>query len=304
MPLITKNFNQLFDEKNELMNYADYLKDSIAGLKTLVSNQEKSSVKDELAVQKYFEQHPSTLLGVLCGVSNNSKIEGNLIISQPRIKSLARDRQPDFLIITGNSLQLFFNFIEIEAPAKKIFHERKYELSKDFFQSYSQLTQWRSFEHSIISDYCSFTVNTLFGNNGDFKVKRKHYYNFIMLYGNSDEVLQKNDPTYTSLLLSQFKDEIQHVTYSRLISDPIFHRPLITIKRRANVDQFEAIGMDPIKYYDYWRWSNHHNISGKQALIKKTTYLNDDEKDVLIEKITAYDKLSSEEILKLENRSY
>ncbi|MDB5087004.1 MAG: hypothetical protein JWR09_998 [Mucilaginibacter sp.] len=304
MPLITKNFNQIIDENNELMNYADYLKDSIIGLKTLVSDQEKSNVKDEPAIQKYFEQYPSTLLGALCGVSNNSKVEGNLIISQPRIKSQVRDRQPDFLIITGNSLQVFFNFIEIEAPTKKIFHEKKYELSKDFFLSHSQLMQWRSFEHSVISDYCNFTVNTLFANSGHFKTNRTHYYNFILLYGNSDEVLRKNDPTYTSLLLSQFKDEIQHVTYSRLISDPLFHQPLITVKKRANVNQFEAIGMDPIKYYDYWRWSDHHNISCKQALIKSSAYLKDNEKTVLIEKITAYDKLSSEEILKLENRSY
>lgn len=191
MPLITRNFNQLVDENKELLNYADYLKEGIVDLQTLVSSYEKLKMKDEPSVQRYFEQRPSTLLGVLNGVASNSKIEGNLIISQPRIKSSSRDRQPDLLIITGNSLQVFFNFIEIETPSKKIFHEKKFELSKEFLLSYSQLVQWKSIEERIISEYCNFTVNTLFRDSLSFKMNRKHYYNFILLYGTSDEVLKK-----------------------------------------------------------------------------------------------------------------
>jgi len=286
------------------MDYTDYFKKIHDDLKSLIEVHLATDIKDESAIQEYFEKYPSTLLGAISGIQSNYKVEGNLIISQPRLKSVERDRQPDFLIITGNSLQLFFNFIEIEAPVKKIFHPKKYELSKDFFDSYNQLAAWRSSQHSAIEEYCKYVVNTLFRGNDNFKQDRKHHYNYILLYGDSKEVHDRNDNSYNDLLQSLFNNEFQHVTYSRLMKARNFVGPLICVKKTAEIGQFVAIGADPFKDYTLDSWLDHHNIREKEELVRKAELLSDVEKDTLIAKIEKFDKMDKNQIWKLEHNKF
>ena len=288
-----------------IMDYNDYFNSSVEGLRKLVLIDSESKIKNEPLIQRYFEEHPSTLLGALSGIQCNYKIEGNLIISQPRLKSVQRDRQPDFLIITGNSLELYFNFIEIEAPAKKIFKKSQYGLSREFFDAHSQLVQWRSFNSIAISDYCRHVVATLFKDNTNFKVDRKHFYNFILVYGDSKEVIGKNDESYSDLMQSNFVDkDLHHVTYSRLIAAAKMLQPLICVKRKATVEQYEAIGMDPFKDYQIDEWLDFHNIGGKKNVINKSLFLTNSEKEFLTQKIEKLDKLNSQQMWKLDNENF
>src|SRR5580698_5435064 len=103
----------------------------------------------------------------IADVEANYSVYGRLMISQPRLKSYKGDTQPDFLIVTSNSLNLYFNFIELEDANKKIFRSSGNELSTDFQHAYHQLIQWCSYNNGEVQDYCNHLVNSLFKDNFD-----------------------------------------------------------------------------------------------------------------------------------------
>jgi len=221
------------------------------------------------------------------------------IISQPRIKSYSRDRQPDFLIITTNSMELYFNFIEIESPAKKLFHHKDYDVSDEFKHALSQLRQWKSYNKDVIPQYCKDLIDKIFKDNGDLTKDKAWHYNFVLLYGNSKEIAAKNDSTYNNLITSHFTEhDLHHITFSRLMDAYTFKFPLMTILRKATDNQFHAIGMVPLKSYGLDEWINYHLILGKEELVKDSELLNDTEKEELIKQITELDALDAKKIWK------
>src|ERR1017187_2563456 len=109
----------------------DYLSEVRDKLISLLNSQKDSVNNNEKKVQNFFEKYPTVLLPTLDDVEANYSIYGGLVISQPRFKSFEKDRQPDFLVVTSNSLNLYFNFIELEDPSKKIFNEREQKPTTD-----------------------------------------------------------------------------------------------------------------------------------------------------------------------------
>jgi hypothetical protein len=275
-----------------------YLEDIKKQLSELLALRKDATDKDERAVQLFFEKYPSALLGALEGVESYYNIFSGIVISQPRLKSFDGDKQPDFLIVTWNSLNLYFNFIEIEDPSKKIYTGSSQQPSNEFKQAVGQLMQWSSFGKDEVVNYCKELLKSLFKDNFNNQPDKMRHYNYILVYGFSDEILNLGE-RHNHLLQEYFVERNKHhCTFSRLLSNTRFDSPLFTVKKEAETNRFKAIGFVPFKDYGVHDWSDLHNIIGKQELIRVSANLmTDDEKDILIKRIDELDSKTLQEII-------
>ena len=271
-----------------------YLDQISQELSTILSKSKDG--RNEDALHEFFEKYPVALLHAIDDVPANYHIYCGCVISKPTIKSLDGDRQPDFLIITSNSLNLYFNFIEIESSDKTIFRSSDQSVTADFSQAYNQLKQWSSFDNDEIKDYCNSLLDSLFKDNYDSRTVKKHHYNYILVYGSFEEI-ENYGKRYNDILQSYFEAKnLHHCTYSRIKNDFRFYPQLFTVKKDQKLNKFEAIGFVPIKHYGFDEWMNFHNISGKSELVVQTNLLTDEEKKILIDEITHWDAKSYQQI--------
>ncbi|WP_221452981.1 Shedu anti-phage system protein SduA domain-containing protein [Pedobacter cryoconitis] len=293
MKMRTQNFKDI-SVNLPSVNYNQKIKQ---GLENLINSSIDKNKLIERELQAYFEQHPSAILGALSGVESNHNIYGNLVISQPQIKDFTGDRKPDFLVVTYNSLQLFFNFIEIESPNKSIFNGTKVELHGDFTHAYNQLKQWTANEASI-KLHCQYLQDHLF--KGNFNEARKTIkFNYILVYGHQDQLTQTPSTRSTELLNTYFDRNLHFCTYSRVLRDFPGTFGMFSVKRNAEDDTFKAIGMVPFTNYGSDEWSDFHNVTGKVDVVLQNPDLTDKQKSKLILQIEELDKKSITEIHKM-----
>ena len=279
-----------------MIDYHEHFQSVKSDLSKLLEARRKSNYKDERAVQKFIEKNPYCLISALDGIEANYSFFGNCIISQPKIKSYDGDRVPDFLIVTRNSLNLYFNFIEIEDPSKKIFKRKRQGLTSDFFQAYHQLKEWKSFSKNEISNYCEDLLNTLFKDNFNNTPEKHIHYNYVLIYGFSSEILELG-PRYNDVLQDYFDHKnVKHSTFSRLINNLRFEQPFFTIKKDVQSNKFRAIGCTPFRKYGIDEWSEFHNIIGKEEIISESVFFTNEEKEKLKNQISNLDNKSRSEI--------
>jgi hypothetical protein len=279
-----------------MIEIKDYLEEVKDKLTSLLNSQKTSTTRDERKIQDFFEEYPTALLPAISDAQANYSIYGGLVISQPRFKSLEKDRQPDFLIVTSNSLNLYFNFIELEDPSKKIFNTTEQKPSTDLFEAYNQLKQWNSYSNNEVENYCKHLLDTLFKDNYDSKTHKQHHYNFILVYGFSDEVITQGS-RHNHLLQNYFSEKnFFHCTYSRIMNKVKYQRKLICVKKDTT-EKFKAISLTPFKRYNNDEWSDYHNVVGKEEAIRKSKYLSDTEKEQLITQIEKIDPKTIKQIV-------
>jgi len=281
------------------MDYKLLLDNTTKELNDLIEVRRTATNRDERSVQKFFEDYPFSLLAALPNISSQFQIFGSMIISQPRFRSFDGDRSPDFLVVTYDSLNLYFNFIEIEDPSKKIFAANSQALSTDFSQAYNQLFQWSSYGKGEVEDYCKELLATLFHHNFNNTPEKVLHYNFVLLYGFSDEVIDYG-VRHNQILQQYFTDpNLHHCTFSRLIRNIRIEYPLYTVKKDASINKFKAIGFVPYKNYTPFEWSELHNVAGKLDLVQNCPYFTGEEKARVISKIETLDNKTYKEILDL-----
>jgi len=291
-------FHKFSDFNFKEVDYSQYRQELSSELNTLVAQSINTDTKLERKLQSFFERYPSAILGALTGVPSHHNIFGNVIISQPQIKDYSGDRRPDFLVVTSNSLELYFNFIEIESPNKQIFKGDKVELHSDFYQAYGQLHQWKANIESLKA-YIGHLKKNLFCDN--FNLSRKtDKINYVLLYGNSDELISSPSNRQREFLSDFLPANIYHSTYSRLISNLYIPGGMFSVKRNSNDDTYSAIGITPFKTYETSEWSDFHNVTGKEEVIQSCPYLTETERNDVIKEIRALDPKNISEIHKLQ----
>jgi len=256
----------------------------------------QSNGRNEDILHQFFEKYPVALLSAIDDVPANYHIYCGCIISKPNIKSLDGDRQPDFLVVTSNSLNLYFNFIEIESSDKKIFRSSDQSVTAEFSQAYNQLKQWSSFENDEIKNYCNDLLDSLFKDNYDSRTIKRHHYNYILVYGSVEEIAD-HGKRCNDVLQSYFDAKnLHHCTYSRIKKNVRFYPQLFTVRKDQKLNKYKAIGFVPIKHYGIDEWMNFHNIHGKADLILETDLLNEELKKTLIEEIAIWDAKTYQQV--------
>jgi len=102
------------------------------------------SSADEQLLHEFLERHPSLLPG-------SDSVDGTsgylpfpmALISKPKLPGLS-DRQPDFMWIATDSVNLYPILIEIETPHKKWFYGNRAEIHSDLTHAQGQLAEWRA----------------------------------------------------------------------------------------------------------------------------------------------------------------
>ena len=278
-----------------MLNYSTYTDHGKLKLKELLELQRHALSKSEQNLQKLLEEYPFLMTGAISGIDSSYSIFSNLIISQPEIKSFGGDRSPDFLVITWNSLNLFFNFIELEDPSKKIFRVSDGNLSGDFNEAFNQITEWQAM-NTDVRNYCTELLRTLFNGNFNNNPDKTIHINFILAFGFSDEVRERGERANNILQQYFAKPGIFHTTYSRIIDTVRFEYPLFSVKKNVSLGRFEAIGWTPLRNYTTDCWSDFHNILGKEEIVAKSDMLSNEEKTTLINQIRTMDRKTPAQI--------
>ncbi len=282
-----------------MVTRADYFARARQDLVQLIEQRKNAKDKDEDSLQRFFEAFPFTLNSALGGIQEEYNVFGNLIISQPRLKNFHGDRYPDFLVVTQNSLNFYFNFIEIEDPAKLIFDKREAKPSSDFNQAINQLHQWESMINQEVQRYCRELLDTLFDNNFNNVKEKVHHFNYILVYGFSDEVKQYG-ASYNSLLQNHFKNNHHHCTYSRLVDNLRIGHSLFTVRQdAASHNKFKALYCMPFKKYGMEQWSDWHNIAGKKEVIQNSSLFSSEEKSRIQKEMEDMDTKTKQEVHKM-----
>lgn len=283
-----------------MIEISTYFKNAKAEFKNLIESRKNADTKDEKSVQEFIENNPFILTSALNGVNANYAFLSRLILSQPNLKSLDGDRKPDFLIVSRDSLNLYFNFIEIEDPSKRFFKKDSTQLTSDFTQAYHQLREWNSYANDEVKKYCKKLLETLFRDNFNNNPDKNLHFNFVLVYGFSDEI-QELGGRHNNILGNYFNESnLFHCTYSRMLQNfKTELLPFFSVKKKASTNQFKAIGLTPIGDYQINEWSEFHNIKEKEQVIKSSSFFTDMEKDDLISKIKEFDSKNKREIYKL-----
>jgi hypothetical protein len=279
-----------------------YIQDGKKAISEFILQQKNAENKKERELQSLFEQYPFMLLPALEDVKANYNIFGNIIVSQPEFVSQDNNRSPDFLIVTENSLNLYFNFIELEDPSKKFFKKNGIDLTPELTQAKDQIVQWQSFQNNEIKNYCDYLLKTLYKDCWNNTPDKAIHYDYVLIYGFSDEV--KSYPSRSNdYLQEQFKrTDIKHITFSRLLGRELYENNLLVVKKKAETNQFNVIGTSLLVDYDYSTTGDFRNIIGKEEMIQNSKYYTADEKEELIKKIKFLDPKSREEIHQLNMR--
>lgn len=99
---------------------------------------------EEQLLHEFLERHPSLLPGSdsVDGTSGHVPFP-MAVISKPKLPGLS-DRQPDFMWIATDSVNLYPILIEIETPHKKWFRGSRAEIHSDLTHAQGQLAEWRA----------------------------------------------------------------------------------------------------------------------------------------------------------------
>ena len=277
------------------MDYTIYLEDVRRKLTKLLEEQKIADNYREKKVQVFFEEYPCALLGALSGIPMKDSIFNNVIISQPRFRSVDKDRQPDFLVVTYNSLQIFFNFIELEDPSKTVFLDSISEMpSSEFHRAFAQLRQWATFQNGEVEKYCDSLIDALSKDSYDSPQKKIRHYNYLLVYGFSEEVLS-HSVKYNGILQDYCGEKkYHHCTYSRLLDNMQMGRyPLFSVKKLGKNGHYKALGFVPFENYVTYLWHSFHNIVNKQDVVYKSPWLTDEQKEKLANQMTEMDSRPS-----------
>ena len=261
---------------------------------------EREKVADrfgENTVHAFIEKHPLCLLGTVM----NNKIDGyylygDCIFSKISFGTWER-RVPDFIIITYNSVEVVFNFIEIEAPNRKIFNGQS-DLTADFNHSFTQLEDWKRLFPTNSLEMERKMVASCFSDMGIYDGARAVKAKYILVYGSSDEY--RKDEIKAQRLLEKFSNAGFHfMSYDRLIRQFVLERGIYTVKFNRESGGFKAVGWAPYLNYGINRRRSFGRLENKVMLANESTVLTDEQKGKLSEQIlrldpTPIDRLNAE----------
>ena len=251
--------------------------------------------KKELEMHSFIEQNPVCLVGVVSNSDVHSYyILGNCIFSKINIGTWER-RQPDFIIITYNSIEITFHFIEIEAPNRSIFTESN-DFTSDFNHAFTQLEDWNRIFPNNRQEMTRLMVASNFSDLGVYNGSRAIRSNYILVYGSSRDY--ENNLIRKLKLSEKFanKDSFHFMSYDRLIRNFYYERGMFTLKYDTNTGAFKAVGWSPFLKYNLERRRAFGKINLKQEIIEKSSLITDEQKKSLIKQI---DELDRESIQKL-----
>lgn len=195
-----------------------------------------SDVEGEQPIQRFLEQHPSLVPGV---VGNPSLPAGHAphlwaVVSQPPLQGLG-NRIPDFMWIARNSAFVVPVFVEIEAPRKRWFTNKGVPRA-EWIEAHNQLTEWRAWiarpENQLV-----FRANYLSAEDKGRAI-RPH---FVLVVGRRSEFESKSELDHLRAALTGHDESL--MTYDRLAPNSAAWNYMCV--RFVREQTFEAVSVPP-----------------------------------------------------------
>lgn len=273
-----------------------YYKEIKMKFKELIEEEKKALTFNEARIHKFIVENPTCILATVMNEKvENYNIYGSAIFSKIQFGNWER-RVPDFIIITYNSVEITFNFIEIEAPNRKIFTITN-DFQADFNHSFTQLEDWKRLFPVNSSEMVSKMVVSCFSDMGVYDGTRAINSKYILVYGSSDEYFDNH--LKKQRLNQKFSNSgFYFISYDRLTRSFITEKAVFSLNYDSTNGGFKAIGWTPFLKYPIGRRREFGRIGNKKELIKESCFLNNEEKNYLIDQIELLDKKSMIEIEK------
>jgi hypothetical protein len=245
---------------------------------------------NEGVMHDFFVKNPTCLLGTVM----NNKVDGYYIYGDSVFSKISignwEQRVPDFIIITYNSAEITFNFIEIEAVNRKIFNGQN-DFTADFNHSFTQLEDWKRLFPANLDEMTRKMVVSCFSDLGVYDGARAINAKYILVYGSSDEY--KGHEIKMQRLNQKFQNAgFHYISYDRLVNNFVIERGVYTLKYNSSSGGFQTIGWTPYLNYPIGRRRSFGRLENKIDLVNKSEYHDEKQKEILIDSITKLDSTS------------
>jgi hypothetical protein len=208
------------------------------------------------------------------------------VISQPVLPDLTC-RIPDFMWIAKNSVAIYPNLIEIEAPNKRWFTKAG-QPSADLTQAQDQLTQWKSWFAEPLN---AARFKELYQIEHDFLPLKPIY---ILIYGRREEANRSRQHSKKRVHMDR-PDEIL-MTFDRLQPDPKTSDFLCV---KITLGGYRAITIPPTIRLGPSLAGTHGRIRDKGDAVRSSPYLTGERKEFLVERFDYWDDCSRQDRMRV-----
>lgn len=268
----------------------EYYKNLEDNFERLISEEKLAKTYNEGVIHDFFVKNPTCLLGTVM----NNKVDGYYIYGDSVFSKISignwEQRVPDFIILTYNSAEITFNFIEIEAVNRKIFNGQN-DFTADFNHSFTQLEDWKRLFPANVDEMTKKMVVSCFSDMGVYDGARAINAKYILVYGSSDEY--KGHEIKIQRLNQKFHNAgFHYISFDRLLKNLVIERGVYTLKYNSTSGGFQAIGWAPYLNYPIGRRRSFGRIENKINLVVNSEYHEEKQKANLIDSITKLDSTS------------
>ncbi len=250
-----------------------------------------SSIREEQRIQAFLERRPQFLPGLNgVHVHANHGVYCDLIFPKFPLNGTF-NRVPDFMFVTKSSVEAQITFIEIEEPSKSFFTTSN-DFTSEFNHAFQQLEDWKTWLEN--------------GNNGanlrtELTRAISHHmmnsiaivFKFVLVYGRRSEY--QDNEIRRNRISQRSRGAYQIMSFDRLeYAD--YNSNLICVKR--NDAGYYATEVSEFYDYNYVTRSVHKNILNKQASVSSNSFMSNERKMELINKINQLDAMSDEDTIK------
>jgi hypothetical protein len=241
---------------------------------------------NERAVQTMLERHPCLIPGPFGPGGTGHAPFPAAVISQPVLPDLTC-RIPDFMWIAKNSVAIYPNLIEIEAPNKRWFTKAG-QPSADLTQAQDQLTQWKSWFAEPLN---AARFKELYQIEHDFLPLKPIY---ILIYGRREEANRSRQHSKKRVHMDR-PDEIL-MTFDRLQPDPKTSDFLCV---KITLGGYRAITIPPTIRLGPSLAGTHGRIRDKGDAVRSSPYLTGERKEFLVERFDYWDDCSRQDRMRV-----
>jgi hypothetical protein len=267
---------ELAKENVPALSWDDYVKISGEQYASLLD----TKPDDESVFQDFFEKNPAYIPGAADIDDRSGHTPYPLaLISQPPLKG-SFSRVPDFLWLAAYSGVFCPVFIEIEAPAKRLFNKDD-SYTADFNQARRQIDEWQAWHES--TGHKDVFMRTIHADTS-YLSRDRFLPRYVLICGRRSEFMGSQPRSAVRAQLQLERSQIR--SYDGLSPS---YKASNCFTVRCTATGFEAIEIMPTLKIWSANAETYSLISNKEEAIQKNQLMSPDRKNFLIERFKYWD---------------
>jgi len=277
MPSINFSYT-LVPKAPSAMGWSDYADRVVKEWQALLASNDAG---DESKVQAFLETHPCLIPQPTQFIGNGQAPHPWALIAQPPLVGTTAKRIPDFMWITANSATLFFTFIEIEAPTKRVFRNDGIPTA-EFTEAKNQIDEWR-----VLSKNSNLTdqFRTLFKIPDRLWSRRAKRFRFYLIMGRRKELNSHSD-LVNEKRVDLLGPDAEHITFDRLEPERRAENMLCV---GVTNGRMTARSVPPTYHHSPFYALSHAHIAERDKAIERSNWMSPKRRKFLIDRLPYWD---------------